>query len=489
MRERVLLAIAALVAFAGCLAAPFVFDDFALLNDPTVTSKSGWWESWRIVQTRPLTWFTFWANYQAGGEHPAGYHVVNLALHVTVVILLYAVLRRLIDARAAVIAAAIFAVHPFAAEPVNYIFARGTLLATLFSLLALRAWGADRRLLATGWFVVAMLAKEECAAVPLFLLLFDVSKDRPKGLSYNAAMTCIAVALGLRVMWVLAYTPGAPAGAQAGISPGAYFAVQGVVILKYLRMFVVPWGFSVDYEVARSGEMLAWLGVAALAALASRKFRNLDAGFWFLGGLLLLAPSSSVFPAADLAADRRMYLPMIAFTACAGLLLARAPRIGIYAAIAALAGISLHYTSLWRNPRELWSEALRQAPEKVRPRVQLARTLPSDEALGILREGPDDPLIHSEQGRILLAAGRPAEALGEFGKALALEPNDPGSLNNRGAALLALGQSDAARADFQRALAQDPCWFDARLNLLRMGAPAAAARCRYTPRQQEQLRP
>src|SRR5690242_6435307 len=100
---------AALAAFAGCVAAPFVFDDFALTNDPVITSPSGWWECWRLAQTRPLTWFTFWANYQAGGEHAVGYHAVNLALHLAVVAVLWDVLRRLLGDRAALIAAAIFA--------------------------------------------------------------------------------------------------------------------------------------------------------------------------------------------------------------------------------------------------------------------------------------------------------------------------------------------------------------------------------------------
>jgi Flp pilus assembly protein TadD len=85
---------------------------------------------------------------------------------------------------------------------------------------------------------------------------------------------------------------------------------------------------------------------------------------------------------------------------------------------------------------------------------------------------------------MLLSLGRSAEALGAFGHALALAPHDAQALNNRGAALLALGQADAARSDFERALALDPCLFDARLNLGRMGVRTAGAlECRYTDRQ------
>jgi Tfp pilus assembly protein PilF len=62
-------------------------------------------------------------------------------------------------------------------------------------------------------------------------------------------------------------------------------------------------------------------------------------------------------------------------------------------------------------------------------------------------------------------------------------------MNNRGVALLALDQKEAARADFERALAIDPCQFDARLNLLRMGiSKPAPSRCRYSAEQSAALR-
>ncbi|MEO7652635.1 MAG: hypothetical protein ABIZ80_19420, partial [Bryobacteraceae bacterium] len=70
-----------LVAFGASVTAPFHFDDYAILSDPVLTSPSGWWKVWRIEQTRPLTYFTFWMNYQLGGRNPAGYHAVNLLLH------------------------------------------------------------------------------------------------------------------------------------------------------------------------------------------------------------------------------------------------------------------------------------------------------------------------------------------------------------------------------------------------------------------------
>jgi protein O-mannosyl-transferase len=488
LREKLLLSLAAIAAHGASLFAPFQFDDFALFSDPAITSPSGWWECWRLTQTRPLTWFTFWINYQLGGHNAAGYHAVNLALHVAVVLLVFDVLRRLIPERPALAAAALFAVHPIMTEPVAYVFARGTLLAALFSLLSVRSWLEGRHGIAVGWFAVAMLGKEECAALPVVLLLLP----RPRPWRPLAAMFGVALALGLRVVWAAATISGSGAGAQAGISPPAYFAVQGVVILRYLRLLVLTDGLSPDPGIAPPSlwiAITAWVAIAALCALLLRTTR---AGYWFVAGLVLLAPSSSIFPAADLAADRRMYLPMVAFCACAALLLSWFDRRAVVGIVIVLGAVAFYYTSLWRNPVKLWTNAVFHAPRKSRPLLQLARALGPAKGLAYLeiagRLAPDDPAIAAEQGRSLLGLNRPAEALAAFGRALALDPNDPRALNNRGAALLALGQTEAARADFERALARDACLFDARLNLLRMGVrtPPSPA-CRYTPEQRRAI--
>jgi hypothetical protein len=302
---------------------------------------------------------------------------------------------------------------------------------------------------------MAMLAKEECAALPVFLLLMDISRGVKLRRGPLGAMFAIALALGLRTVWAAAVTAGSQAGAQAGISPASYLAAEGPVILGYLQMLVLPWGFSVDYSsvpAPLAWRMAAWVGVAALAVAASRRFKGLAMGFWFLGGLVLLAPSSSIFPAADLANDRRMYLPLMAFSACAALLLQRADGRVLLGGAVALAAITAYYTNLRRSPEALWSEAVRRAPEKVRPRLQLARAVAPQQALEILKQAqqmaPDDAGVAAEQGRILLEIARPAEALAAFGRALALDPGDARTLNNRGAALAALGAARGSGSGF-----------------------------------------
>jgi len=142
------------------------------------------------------------------------------------------------------------------------------------------------------------------------------------------------------------------------------------------------------------------------------------------------------------------------------------------AAVVALAAVSFSRTQVWLSEETLWREAMRRAPGKVRPKIQLSRAVAPAEALDLLadarRLAPDDPAVPTETGRVLLTARRPAEALAEFGRALALAPRDARNYNNRGVALAALGQTAAARADFERALQADPKLATARENLQRL---------------------
>jgi tetratricopeptide (TPR) repeat protein len=496
-KPHLFLILSGVAAFATSVAGSFHLDDYSLLFNPDIASFSGVWDLWRPLATRPLTNTTFWINYQLGHASPLGYHLVNLALHVCAVLLLYNVLGELLPGRAAWIAAALFAIHPMQAEAVNYVFERATLLATVACLLAFREWILGKPWRAVAWFAAALLAKEECVAFPVFLLLLHFSEKRPaKERAPIIAMLALSAAAGIRVMMAIAATAGAAAGAQAGITRTAYLMAEGAVILRYFRMLVLPWGFTIDPEIHSAAGWISWAAWALLifgAGFAALRFRKLRPGFWFLGGLVLLLPSSSFFPATDLAADRRMYLPLIAFSACLGILLERIDKRVLAVGGVVLIALSIQRSFVWRTERSLWTDAVAKAPEKIRPRIQLARALPPVEALPVLEEAerlaPDNPAIAADKGRTYLELGQPAQALTAFGKALALLPNDAQAFNNRGAALLALGQKDAAVADFDRALAADPCQVDARMNLSRLGmAKPAPPGCRFTPDQLRELR-
>lgn len=464
--------------------------------DPAVTAPDGWRRVWRPEQTRPLTYFTFWLNYALGGASPVPWHAVNLGIHLGATLLLLGILGRLVGPRSALVASALFALHPIQTEPVVYVYQRGTLLAALLCLAAWRFWLAERCWTAVACFLAALLAKEECAAFPLFLALLELSSTgRIRHAKQLAATVALSLAAGIRVMLVAAAVPGSGAGAGAGVTALDYLAAQGVVIWRYLRLLAIPYGFTVDPEIPMPPTWLAaggWLAILGACLLATRRFACLDIGFWLLGGFLLLVPSSSVFPASDLAADRRMYLPLVGLAPLVGLCTRNVNARLLVAAGLALAALTAARVEVWQSEERLWAEAVERAPGKLRPLLQLARVSGDRRALELLDRAkalaPDDPRVASERGKRLLAMGRPEEALAEFGRALALEPRSAAAHNNRGAALAALGQFEAARADFERALRFDPCFYDAFWNLARLGVRLRPPRaCAFSESQLREL--
>jgi len=504
-------------AFSPALVSSFHFDDYYMLADPAVTSASGWWEVFRLERTRPLTYLTFWGNYAVGGEGPFGYHLVNLLLHIFVALLVWLVFRRVLPVSAALAGAAVFALHPLQTESVAYVFARSTLLATLFCLLCWLAWMERRYWISTAYFAAALLAKEEAIAFPLFLAVFEYLYRRQaepdaRWRTPFLVMIATASAAAVRLLYAASVTEGSGAAFDLGpITPVTYALTQARVLWEYARLVVLPYGQNFDpdvalstgWDVATAGAWAALTGVTAACVVYTRKHPNL---FWVLGGLILLAPSSSVLPLADLMAERRMYLPMLSFAAGIGVLFAKldaalhsravgdplrppgsgssatgrsvAARLGVActAAIIVLSALSWQRSQVWRSEGSLWRDTAVKSPAKVRPKLQLARALaakgPAYEAeqLGLLEQAarlaPDDPDVTTEIGVYFLQHGDASGALKEFQKALDKGADASQGRANRGAALYMLGRIDEAVHDFELALAQDACNFDARNNLI-----------------------
>jgi tetratricopeptide (TPR) repeat protein len=453
---RILLVLLVVLAFGASASHGFHFDDYEVVHGA----------SWSEFQTRPITWLSFEANH-ALGENPILWHLVNLAAHIAAVLLLYELLL-LWAPGAALLAAAIFAIHPIQAESVAYVYSRATLFSTALSLAAMLCWARGRKLLAVVWFGFALLAKEDCVLVPAMILLVDYASGRLKRNIFPAigSMVALAAAAGA---WTLLATraPHSGAGFSAGIAWPSYLLDQGFVILRYLRLVVLPWGFTIDPEihVTLVLALASWFALAVLVLLSSR----LRGGFWFAAGIILLLPSSSVFPAADLAADHRMYLPMIAFSTAIAVQVVRAPRWAQIAVPAALLLVSAARMSVWAEDTKLWAEAVERSPDKVRPRIQLARALDSTQAIQELDSAnarfPDNVDIENELGRVDMELGHPEQALVEYGRVLAVRPADARAINNRAVALQAMGQSATAEMEFRRALKVDSCLEEARRNL------------------------
>src|SRR6476646_3026273 len=108
-----------LAAYAPSLRGVPIWDDEGHITKPELRSLHGlyriWFEPGASQQYYPLLHSAFWVEYHLWGEWFAGYRLVNIVLHSVSVILLYLILRRL-KIPGALLAAAIFALHPVMVE-------------------------------------------------------------------------------------------------------------------------------------------------------------------------------------------------------------------------------------------------------------------------------------------------------------------------------------------------------------------------------------
>src|SRR3977135_2707771 len=154
-RPGILLPLVGLVTFvvySGTLSFDFVWDDWPqIVNSPIIRSWSNlprafgsdlWYHVARHqVYYRPL--FVAWSllNYTLFGLRPWGWHLGAVLLHVSAVVAVFWLVRRLgLEDWTAALAALIFALHPVHIEPVTWISAASDTLVTIFAALAFAAF-------------------------------------------------------------------------------------------------------------------------------------------------------------------------------------------------------------------------------------------------------------------------------------------------------------------------------------------------------------
>src|SRR5208282_3099849 len=208
MRVALLLAVAMLV-YGNTLLNGFTFDDDPyILRNPTVTNLSikGLFVPTRASNIfRPVSFATFALNLAVGGGHPFGFHLFNLLLHAAVTLLLYLVLRKLLEgvqqgATVAWVAALLFAVHPIHTEAVASIVGRFELLAVGFLLAAWLLHLDDRPVLAVLCFALALLSKESAVAFVPLALAGDYARGKLKPFHRYGWIAGVATAY-LLLLW------------------------------------------------------------------------------------------------------------------------------------------------------------------------------------------------------------------------------------------------------------------------------------------------
>jgi len=502
-------------AYYNSLHVPFIFDDrYHIVENARIRQ---FWPPWPFLlhTSRPVIYLSLALNYAAGGLDPIGYHVFNATVHIAAALVLLGVLRRTLlsgllrqtfGAAAAWLAgtmALIWLVHPIQTESVTYTVQRGESMMGLFYLLTLycviRAAESPPR--GRWWYCGAVAScclgigcKGVMLTAPLMVLLYDrvfLSRSwndlarRRWGLYAALAASCLVYPL------LLSQAPEEwkeSAGFEyAGAAPAQYAMTQPAVILHYLQLVFWPDKLCLDYgwPAARAiGDVFPQLLVlGALLAGTIWAWRRKPAlgfaGAWFF---IILIPTSSFIPIADLAVEHRIYLSLAAVVAVtvAGLfLLGRRvafpplPWLATGLIVLVLTGLTMRRNLDYASELSIWQDTVDKSPGNPRAQYDLGHALEADNRLPeaiahyqkAIEERPDYVEALNNLGHVLSLSGRAQDAVTYLQRAIQLKPGLAEAHFNLGYALAQQGRLKEATAELQEALRIKPDYAEAHSNL------------------------
>lgn len=495
------------VAYARVFAAGFIWDDddYVTQNE-TLRSLAGlariWTEPGAVPQYYPLVHTAFWIEFRLWGLAAAGYHAVNVALHALGAVLLWRLLLRL-RVQGALLAAAIFAVHPAMVESVAWITERKNCLSMVFLLgalhMAARAWSLHDEswqpfrprawLAATALFACALLSKTVTASFPaavLVLLWWRRGRIGARDVAWTAPWFALGAGLGALTIWMEKTHVGAQ-GADFDLSLLDRAVVAGRACWFYAWKLVLPLDLAFIYprwDIAGRGALsLLWPATAlalpaALFAMRAKIGRGPLAAVLLFGGTLFPALGFiDVYPFVfSFVADHFQYhasAALIALAAAGAVQLVGEmgwnrdgwpPRVAAGFCIAMLGAMTFHQTRIYRDMETLWRDTLARNPDSWMPHsnlgLELDRQGRHEEAVphyarAVELRG-DDPVGRYNLGTALLKTGRVPEAVREFEEAVRLKAEYPAALFNLGVARMQAGDFEEAAKALREGLALAP---------------------------------
>lgn len=503
-----------LFAYQGVWRGDWIFDDGPALATNDALRTGDWWRAaFGSVHTplagRPVTCVSLALDFAIWGDGPFGPHFGNLILHVANVLLVFAVANTALRApavggvggerRALALTtafAASWAAHPLGVDAVAYATQRSTLLASVFALLAVLAtlrrsasrWASSWSALAVGATAAAMASKEDAVVLPLLVVLAErafVVAD------WSALRSRWRFHAGLAATWLVLAAcvefaaPNATVGwhTRSGVTAWQWLLTQAGVVVRYLQLVVWPTPLRGCYDLGITtafgdAALAATTVVAVLVAVVVAWRRAPWAGWLGASFFLWLAPTSTILPiVTEIAAERRVYLPMASVLALLVLGVATATRrwpwLGALLGAAVVVGAALATrarVAVYGDPVAFWTDAYGKRSPGARTFVAgilLANTADAFDALGradeaaalldeaMLCDGPTTPAI-CRHALSLARRGRHREAVAAMQRLVASDPS-PRASGTLGACLA------AAHAD-EQGVADDP----------RLGAAAAA---------------
>ena len=471
------LAVLVVVSYFPALQGGFVWDDVIFAEEPVIHSPAGLRSIWLApadIKNEghywPLVYTGFWLEHKLWGLRPAGYHAVNILLHLLNCLLLWRLLLRL-AVPGAVVIAALFAVHPLHVESVAWIIERKDVLSALFYLSAVLAWIRFTEAPRPGYyalvlvlFTAGLLSKSVVVTLPAALLIWHWwQRGRVTRSELLRVAPLVAVAVAITAADLSFYTGREPLELGYTLLERALIAARALWF--YVGKLLWPVELAVIYPLWEidAGELAAWgylLAAAGLAALLWLGRQRLGRGP--LAGVLYYAVTlGPVLGFVDygylqfsMVADRFQYLAgigvlavLIGAAAQAAGKLPAGFRIGAWGlagvAVLLLGTLTWRQAGIYRDEVTFFSHVVALNPQARDAHLNLGSALFEEDRFeeGLaasriaVRQRPDSAGALANVGRALVYMERFAEAEEHLRRAREFDPRSTTAHQNLGEAL------------------------------------------------------
>ncbi|MCG8509782.1 MAG: tetratricopeptide repeat protein, partial [Rhodospirillales bacterium] len=338
--------------------------------------------------------------------------------------------------------------------------------------------------------LLAMWTKQVAVVLPVVALLYDRAflagtwrlalKRRWTVYAPLVIGACVTLIIG-----IFNRSESAGFASDKLLHPLVYAINQPAVIVHYVKLSLVPLGLTFDYAWQPRTGLALWLPFMFVAVVviggAVLVFVKPRLGFLPAAFFLILVPTSSVLPIADLAVEHRMYLPLVCILGgivAGGCWLGQrllgeqrvSLRRGLGIMLVATAAAALLVLTLYRNAdyhheESMWRDVVAKAPQNTRAMRALANVLSTrgahDQAIALLIEARDvEPNILQTDRQLALTllqrgnVGDTVEARKLLERIISTEEGlqDASSLYELGGLYASAGVADKAERLFEQAV-------------------------------------
>ncbi|MFK5985344.1 MAG: hypothetical protein QM479_07950, partial [Pseudomonadota bacterium] len=456
----VVLFLATLLAYSSSFNVPFYLDDYhSIVENPIIHDISTMFEKRNFQIMRLTGTYSLATNYAIHQTSVFGYHLINILIHFLTGLAVFFLIRALLLAQKykctemklsenyllylPFFSALLFLLHPLQTQAITYIVQRHASLAALFYISAMAGYVYARLYHSMGnkdgrpWLfyfigavfaILALFSKEHTVtlvgAIFLIEILFFQTFSAKKVFIWAASGLLLTVILALSLHYFMGvsfelidrYTHTADV---KHISRLEYFSTQMLVLWTYIKLFFIPLGLHLDYDVTLQKSIfnisviIALMGHIAIL-VGSLFFARQKPLLTFAVFFYYLAHSveSGVIPILDLAFEHRSYLPNLGLTILVAWLLVTsfeliknklAAIIIISLLFFVLAGLTIQRNNQWANPIAFYQNEATLSPNKERVWAELGKVYLQDKQFNKALQAFGQALNLSKEGNTINA--------------------------------------------------------------------------------------